>query len=169
MSNKSENLAARVSLRPFAMPEDEDFLIKVYFSTRDDVATLPVPQEQKDDFMLMQYRAQKQHYASHFPEAKRDIILLDAQPVGRFMVGREPDEIVCIDISLLPEFRNQGIGTLLLRDLIDEAARTNRVFRLHVVQNNRAVRLYKRLGFSITGETGFHFKMELQPAQAEKQ
>ncbi|HEX9961141.1 MAG TPA: GNAT family N-acetyltransferase [Pyrinomonadaceae bacterium] len=169
MNNKSENLAARVSLRPVVMPDDEDFLIRVYSGTRHDVAMLEIPQAQKDEFTLMQFQAQKRHYASHFPEAAHDIILLDAQPAGRFMVGREPDEIICIDISLLPEFRNQGIGTLLLRDLIDEAARTNRIFRLHVVQNNRAVRLYKRLGFSITGETGFHFKMELQPARAKEQ
>ena len=164
MNNKSENLAARLALRPVLLPEDEDFLIKVYFTTRDDVSMLAVSQEQKNDFMLMQYRARKQHYDAQFPEAKHDVILLDDQPVGRFIVNRQPDEIICIDVSLLPEYRNQGIGTILLRGLIDEAARTNRVFSLHVIQNNRAVRLYKRLGLSIKGETGFHFKMELPPS-----
>lgn len=170
MNNQSENLAARVSLRPVVMPDDEDFLIKVYFSTRDDVAMLDAPQQQKDDFMMMQYRAQKLHYDSYYSEAAHDIVLLDNQPVGRFMVDRHAaDEIIPVDLALLPEHRNQGIGTLLFRDLIDEAAQTNRRISLHVVQNNRAIRLYRRLGFSVTGETGFHFKMQMQsPSPQEK-
>jgi ribosomal protein S18 acetylase RimI-like enzyme len=164
MNNKSENLAARLSFRPAVFPDDEDFLMKLYFTTRADVEMSPMSREQKNAFMIMQYAAQKQHYAAHFPEAAYNIVLLDEQPIGRLMVGRGADEIRVIDISLLPEFRNQGIGTVLLQDLIDEAGRTHRIFALHVVQNNRAVGLYERLGLSVTGETGFHFKMELPPS-----
>jgi ribosomal protein S18 acetylase RimI-like enzyme len=146
MDNQSENLAARLSFRPAVFPEDEDFLMKLYFTTRADVEMSPLT-----------------HYAAQFPEAAYNIVLLDAQPIGRLMVERGADEIRVIDISLLPVNRSQGIGTILLQDLIDEAGRTNRTFGLHVVQNNRAVRLYERLGLSVTGETGFHFKMELPP------
>lgn len=168
MKNKSANLARQVSLRPVVMPDDEEFLIKVYFSTRDDVESSPLPQEQKNAFMLMQYKAQKQHYAANFPGLSYDIILLGERQIGRLMVWRNADELLVVDISLLTEFRKFGIGTILLKDLLTEAAQANLTFTLHTWKNNPAVRLYKRLGLSVTEETGTHFKMERQSPQADK-
>ena len=36
------------------------------------------------------------------------------------------DEIRIIDITLLPDHRRRGLGTALLRDLLDEGARTGK-------------------------------------------
>jgi ribosomal protein S18 acetylase RimI-like enzyme len=36
------------------------------------------------------------------------------------------------DIALLPEYRQSGIGTAILRDLLAEADRCRKPFRIHV-------------------------------------
>ena len=69
-----------------------------------------------------------------------------------------------VDVSLLPEFRNRGIGGALLRDLLERAASEKRRVSLHVLPDNPAIHLYQRLGFTHAGEQGFHQRMEWQPA-----
>ena len=63
----------------------------------------------------MQFDAQHAHYQEHYAGAAFDVILVDGQPAGRLYVAREADEIRIVDIALLPEFCNRGIGTTLLR------------------------------------------------------
>ena len=92
------------------------------------------------------------------------IILLETNPVGRMIVSRRENEIQLVDIALLTEYRSRGIGTSLIKELIDEATAAGKVVQLHVLKTNRrAKRLYERLGFKSTGESGMHFEMEWTP------
>ena len=151
------------SLRP-AQPEDEPFLFEVYASTcADEMALVPWPTEQKYAFLQMQFNVQRQSYTQQFPAAQWSIILRDAESLGRLIVNRADGTIHLIDIALLPEYRNAGIGTLLIQNLLEEAAQSNMPVQLHVDKNNRARRLYNRLGFQITGDTGMYFPMEWRP------
>ena len=52
-------------------------------------------------------------------------------------------------IQLLEEFCGRGIGTLLIRELLERALRDGKTVSLSAVRNNRAIELYKRLGFRI--------------------
>lgn len=54
-----------------------------------------------------------------------------------------------LSIALLPEYRGRGIGTDLLKHLIDEARQIYPALSLSVSPGNPAVRLYKRLGFEV--------------------
>ena len=65
------------------------------------------------------------------------------------------DEIRIVDIALLPEFCNRGIGTTLLRGLQSEAAAAGKPLRIHVERFNPAMRLYERLGFRPVADRGF--------------
>ena len=51
-----------------------------------------------------------------------DLILVGGQPAGRLYLHRRDDEIRIMDIALLPDYCNRGIGTTLLRGLQSEAA-----------------------------------------------
>jgi GNAT superfamily N-acetyltransferase len=162
--NSKIDLSESVALRP-ATPEDEAFLRKVYASTRaDEMAATGWLDVEQQVFINMQFKLQHQGYRAQFPNADHDIILFDGQPVGRLMVDRASDEIRCVSIAILPEHRNRGIGTLLLQNLSHEAIAAGKPFRLQVeVFNPAAYRLYERLGFVKTGESGAHFSMEWQP------
>ena len=144
--------------------DDTDFLYCVYASTRDEeLAVTGWSEAQKEQFLRLQFRAQHDHYQKHFPDAKYDVILAGETPIGRLYVDRRVDEIRIIDIALLTEHRDAGIGGKLVRQLLDESAATGRPVRIHVKKDNPAKRLYHRLGFREIGDTGVYDFMEWIP------
>jgi GNAT superfamily N-acetyltransferase len=152
------------SLRP-ATPEDEDFLLRVLRSTREDELALTAWDDaQKEDFIRMQYAAQQADYTARFPDAEYAVILYDDAPAGRIWIGRSEAEIRLLDIALLPEFQNRGIGTHLLSALIAESNRTRKPLRHSVFKFNAdALPFYQRLGFRMTGESAAYVFLERSP------
>ena len=158
-------LHARLSLR--AITEDDlPFLYAVYASTRqEELAHVLWPDEQKEEFLRFQFSAQHQHYQQNYAGASFDLILLDGQPVGRLYVARWKAEMRIVDIALLPEYRNLGIGAGLLNELIAEGQRAGLAVSIHVEQNNPALRLYQRLGFQPVSEYGVYYLMRREPRE----
>lgn len=158
-----------LALRPVVLPDDEAFLIELYYTTRDDIQLSTLDEMQKKVLSLMQYSAQKKHYLEYFPDSNHDIILLDEKSIGRFWVARYETEIIGVDLAILPAYRNLGIGTGLLKDVFEEAAQSGRPFNFHVMKmNTAATRLYKRLNCEFTGETATHFKMRWRAEEESK-
>jgi GNAT superfamily N-acetyltransferase len=88
---------------------------------------------------------------------------MDDQPAGRIWIGRDEQQIRLLDIALLPEFRNRGAGTLLIRLLIDEASVAGKPLRHMVfILNSDAHRFYERLGFVVIEDLGAYKHMEWQ-------
>lgn len=158
-----------LTLRPVVLPDDEEFLVELYYTTRDDIGLSTLDETQKKMLSLMQYLAQKQHYAEQFPDTNHDIILLGGKSIGRFWTARYEKEIVGVDLAVLPEYRRFGIGTFLLQKIFDEAAQTERIFNFHVLRTNTAaIRLYERLNCQFVGETVSHFQMRWQAEASKK-
>ena len=149
-----------VTLRP-STAADEDFLYSVYASTRqEELAQLNWTEEEKASFLLQQFIAQQRHYHEQYAGASHDLIEVDGQPGGRLYVARRETEIRVMEIALLPEYRGRGIGTWLLNQLLDEAARTARRVTIHVEKLNPARRLYARLGFAEIADRGVYLLLE---------
>lgn len=156
MSNDALNLLLRE-----ATPEDESFLLELYASTRiDELEGFGWSDEQKQAFIKMQFLARERSY----PRVDNRIILLSGRPVGRIMIDRGEAEILLRDIALLTEYRNAGIGSRLIQELMNEAAAAGKPIRLHVVASSAAVRLYERLGFCRTGPEAAYLEMKWVPA-----
>lgn len=148
-----------------AVPADNDFLAQLYASTRaHEIAALGWPVAQQQAFLSMQFSAQQRWYSAAYPSAEHQIIEMDKQRIGRMIVLREPEHWQLIDISLLPEYRSQGIGGELIRALLADCAGCGAVLRLQVLRTNPALRLYQRLGFITTGEDQIYLRMESRPA-----
>jgi ribosomal protein S18 acetylase RimI-like enzyme len=156
-----------VALRP-AEPQDRSFLERVYASTRaEELAPVPWSDAQKAAFLHMQFEAQDKHYRQFYGNARFDLIIAGEQPIGRIYVERAASEIRLIDIALLPEHRGAGIGGALIAALIAEARAIDKPITLYVERDNPAQRLYRRLGFSATGEeAGVYMLLKWQPASA---
>jgi ribosomal protein S18 acetylase RimI-like enzyme len=120
--------------------------------------------EQKEAFVRQQFEAQSVWYRDHYEGAQLDVILVDGEPAGRLYVHRRPNEIRLVDITLLPEYRQGGIGTSLLRDLLAEGEAAGKPVTIHVEIYNPAMRLYERLGFRPIEERGPYRLMEWRPA-----
>lgn len=144
--------------------EDELFLRRLYASTRaDEMALTGWTAEQQDAFLQMQFNAQRQYYREQFPAAEYQIIQCAGTDIGRLIVWRAAGEMLLVDIALLPEYRNHGIGTALITGLMAEAAQAGRPLRLHVEFFNPALHWYERLGFARIGEMGLYYEMEWRP------
>lgn len=153
-------LLSEATLRP-AGPDDRDFLLCVYASTREEELRLvDWSDEQKAAFVRMQFDAQDAYYREHYAEARFDLIEVGGESAGRLYVARWEDDIRIIDIALLPKFRGRGIGTLLIQGLLEEAAAAGKRLSIHVEVNNPARRLYERLGFVQVEERGVYLLME---------
>jgi ribosomal protein S18 acetylase RimI-like enzyme len=156
--NDSIDLSELV-LRP-ETPQDEAFCFELYASTRkEELDAWGWPAEMRRAFLQMQFKACQGHRAV-FPNADFRIVDLAGRNLGRIIVDRAATEFRLVDIALLPEYRNAGVGTALLRALLAEAASAGKPLRLTVRKGNRAARLYSRLGFVKTGETEMDDEME---------
>jgi GNAT superfamily N-acetyltransferase len=150
----------RLSLRPVA-DADEAFLLDVYAGTRaDELALVDWDEAQKAAFVRMQFDAQHAYYREQYPDAAFDVILLDGEAAGRLYVNHSPSEIRIVDIALLPGRRGQGIGSALLAQVQDEAARAGKPLRIHVERFNPALRWYQKLGFAPVADRGVYVLME---------
>ena len=157
-----KTISTNVTLRSVIHPDDDHFLKDLYISTRDDLAGLFADEAQQLTLLTIQYNAQVASYAEQFPDASHDIVMLDGKAVGRIIVERRSSVICFVDIALLPDARNQGIGTELIKLLIEESAESSVPIELSVLKTNRAQRLYERLGFRVVGDKGTHYLMQFE-------
>ena len=152
-----------VTIRPI-VDEDEQFLLRLYATTREmELSQVPWDDRQKLAFVTHQFLAQRHHYQSHYPHASYDLILLDGQPAGRLYVLREGEEMRILDLSLLPEYRNRGIGTQLIQKVMAEAEANNCRLRIYLETFNPSVSLFERLGFRIIENDDMNRLLECQP------
>ncbi|MBI1385545.1 MAG: GNAT family N-acetyltransferase [Rhizobiales bacterium] len=143
---------------------DDGFLFRLYSSTREWEFALTIWSEaDKQRFLRSQFDIQTRAYASTYLGAVHRIIQLDGIDVGRLIVDRRDDLMLIIDLSLLPEYRGRGIGTDLLRSLLNEALGGKVPVRLHVERNSPALSLYLRHDFEQVGVHGNHLALEWRP------
>lgn len=149
-----------ISLRP-TTPEDLPFLQHLFGTTCESLLALTnFSDQEKRDFVQQQFNAQHQTYTIRSPQANFDLILQDQQPIGRLYVNRLAQELRVMDIALLPEWQNLGIGSDLMKQVQQEAQKSKRAVSLHVELNNpKAFQWYTRLGFEPTWSNELHVFM----------
>jgi ribosomal protein S18 acetylase RimI-like enzyme len=158
--NRFDAVMPDVTLRPVELG-DEGFLYRVYASTRhEELAQTGWGEALRETFLRQQFEAQSSYYREHYRETSFDVILADGRPIGRLYVARWPEEIRIVDIALLPEYRDGGIGTKLLEDLISESEASAKPLSIHVERFNPALRLYERLGFREVEDKGVYLLMQ---------
>lgn len=152
-----------LTLRPIT-ESDQPVLLAVYAAARaDELAQVPWSEAEKRAFLTSQFNAQHHHYQTYYKTASFDVVEQNNQPIGRFYVDRWPNEIRIVDIALLPAYRNQGIGSHLLQQILTEGQTTYKTVSIHVEKYNPAYHLYSRLGFQKIGETGVYDLLAWHP------
>ncbi len=149
-----------VSLRP-ALPADEPFLHALYADRRGpELATLGWGTEEQRAFLDMQFRAQQAGYAATFPGADHWVVIVDDHAVGRLLVDRGPDEHRVVDMVILSAYRGSGIGTALMAGVMDAAGTGTPVRLSAAAHDDRLVRWYEGLGFTVVGHRGPNVLLE---------
>ncbi|WP_020580092.1 GNAT family N-acetyltransferase [Actinopolymorpha alba] len=98
-----------------------------------------------------------------FDELPFEIVEEGWRPVGYLCVIHENECDFIEEIALLPEAQGRGIGTQLLRDILQAAQKRGVPVRLSVFTNNPAQGLYARLGFEVKGIEHPRVRMEWSP------
>ncbi len=168
MSTKASTGQPFLSQRPVT-GDDQQFLLELYVSTRsDEFASLGWDQRQIEALLKMQFEAQRNSYRMYYPDAKQSVIQDDGQDIGQMTIDNTAGRVLLVDISILPQYRNCGVGTSVLASLLNECQLQGESVVLNVLRNSSAVRLYSRLGFDKVGETDTHWEMAWMPSFSER-
>jgi ribosomal protein S18 acetylase RimI-like enzyme len=154
-----------ISLRN-AEQDDQAFVFTLYCDVRSsEVNAWGWPPAQRDAFLKMQFAAQRHSYQAAYPNASGKIVLHEGLPIGRQLVDHTSEGMHLIDIALLAAYRNCGIGSELMRLLLDECKAAGVSLSLQVLRGNAALRLYRRMGFTETNSDQMYIQMQWRPKE----
>lgn len=111
-------------------------------------------------FGLWEEKAQDEFFAKGWSAAPHEIVLCDELPIGYICVEYSERVIHVRELVIDPDGQGQGVGTYILRGVLEHARVRQVPVRLGALHANRAVNLYRRLGFLEYGRTDTHILME---------
>ncbi len=104
---------------------------------------------------------QKDFHLRSFEPQKISIISSYNEDIGYVRTETNKEHVSITGIYILKEFQNLGYGTATIRKILEYASESGRPVKLSVLKvNQKAARLYERLGFEVEGETSTHLKMK---------
>ena len=107
--------------------------------------------------------AQDRYFEGDWREAQFEMILADGVPCGYVCIEDRAADVHLREIVIAPEFQGRGIGTAIVREVIERARNRGVPARLGALHQNRALALYRRLGFRDVGRTDTHIGLEWRP------
>jgi GNAT superfamily N-acetyltransferase len=85
----------------------------------------------------------------NFRPEVHQIIQCDGIEIGCVALIEEPDALMLEKLYILPSYQRRGIGTSLLRRLVERAHVSEKPIHLRVLRVNPARQLYERNGFKV--------------------
>jgi ribosomal protein S18 acetylase RimI-like enzyme len=102
-------------------------------------------------------------FAADWSSATFEIILVGGQPVGYCAIEHRADDVHLRELVIDAASQGRGIGSGIIRELQQTAAREGKPVRLGTLIENRALALYTRLGFEPIGRNETHVLLEWTP------
>jgi GNAT superfamily N-acetyltransferase len=147
----------KVTLRP-AVDADFEACRRTYFTETEWInERLQLDRSEQESMFKKQWRAKQVC-----------IIQADGVDVGWLQSVVSKSEHMLGQVFVDAPYQRKGIGTEVLRRIVDEASRLQLPIRLAVVKINPSRRLYERLGFRVTHEDERKVYMTREPDRAPK-
>ena len=147
MDFQTLSLPNGLHVRP-ASHSDEPFIRQLYKSTRDDLDMLNAETDFIEHLKESQFQAQTASYGETYPNAMTFIIEYFDDKVGRIILDFGPNEILMVDISLIPKARGKKIGSGVIKSFTHCADQVKVPLKLSVLSDNmHAKHVYAELGF----------------------
>ncbi len=119
-----------------------------------------------DERLNLAREGQEANFRRFWTASQVRIIRLDGTDVGWLQVVPRDQEYFLGTLVIDGAFQRGGIGTEVVRRVLEEGARRGQPVRLSVVKFNPARRLYERLGFQVTHEDDRKVHMTSAPDPA---
>jgi ribosomal protein S18 acetylase RimI-like enzyme len=141
MSRSSADLQSRppIRLRP-ARASDRPFAEALYLATMQPLLS---------ELGFCDPDALRARFARSYRRERSRIVGAAGLDVGWMQVSRTATGFYLDQLHLVPDWRDHGIGGILLRRLLLRAGRDGADVGLDVIHGNRAIALYRRLGFAV--------------------
>lgn len=150
------DLESIITKRP-ATQLDTDFAKKVHHQAYHDVIVR--------QFGSFDEKIQDDYFFKTWNPEYFDILLYNGVDIGYFSVKYYSDHFFVNEFALLTEFHGKGIGTYVLKELIQEAITKKLPIKLQVLKQNFAQNLYRKLGFKDIESDETHIIMEFNPGE----
>jgi len=144
----------KVTLRP-ALAADFEACRRTYFA---EVGWM-------NERLQLKHDEQEAMFRKHWRPSQVCIIQADGVDVGWLQTVASKSEHMLGQLFVDAPHQRKGIGTEVLRGIIDEASRHRLPVRLAVVKINPSRKLYERLGFRVTHEDDRKVYMSRDPDQ----
>jgi len=155
-AGKHDDDVPEISLRP-AQANDYQFAVDLYLeSTKRLLLALDTWNE---DEVIARFR-------SAFKPDQAQVVQSNGADIGWMQVSEASAGFHLHQIHIVATFRNRGVGSRLILDLLGRARAEGRPLVLNVIRGNPALSLYRRLGFRRIGETHERIQMIWDPAKA---
>ncbi|HET9155168.1 MAG TPA: GNAT family N-acetyltransferase [Myxococcaceae bacterium] len=145
----------KVTLRP-AVNADFEACRRTYFAETDWI----------NERLQLKRDEQESMFRKLWTPSQVCMIQADGVDVGWLQTVVSKSEHMLGQIFVDAPFQRKGIGTEVLRRIVEEASRLQLPIRLAVVKFNPSRRLYERLGFKVTHEDERKVYMTREPNRA---
>jgi len=101
-------------------------------------------------------------HKQEWDDAQPTIIEINGVRSGSYLLQEKNDHFHFGRFFLLPEFHGKGIGSRILKYVIEISKEKQKSIRLVVLQGNKVLGLYQRFGFKIVKEDEQFIQMALE-------
>lgn len=140
---------------------DKQDIFEIFLNSRPDMLSLISYGNQNENVILSQFDL-SQRYVDIRELDTRYIIVYENKTIGTLYLRINEKKIEVVSFAILPLFRNKGIGTYLLNEIINKYSDEFEI-RLNVAwYNNEALKLYLRLGFEEIEDLGVYKELGIR-------
>lgn len=102
------------------------------------------------------------HFASCWNAGNIKIIELDTESIGMVQIFHQNDQIEIAEIQIAPPFQGKGLAKTIIQDILATAQKQGKKVTLSAgLQNQGALKLYQKLGFSEIKRTDSKVYLEI--------
>jgi GNAT superfamily N-acetyltransferase len=100
----------------------------------------------------IQYTGRQASFSVQWPHAEGYVIEVDSVPVGRLLLNRTEALWWVVDLAVLPHRRGEGIGSLVMADLVRNSGMIGARLGLKVEHESPARAFFEGHGLKMVGE-----------------
>ncbi len=103
---------------------------------------------------------QKEYFSNQFDTNNIQLIIVDNSVIGAIEIQNRESELFIANFEIAPHFQDKGIGSTILKRIINTSDSKRKPIKLQVLKVNPAKQFYKRFGFETVEKTETHLIME---------